>query len=123
MFANDTNLFISNIKVNELFSDINCELKKISFWFKVNKLWLKLTKTKYFLFHPASKKKKKRPLRELLPFFKMNNISIERENVTKFIGVNIDENLSWKQHINDVNTKISISIDVKNLEEQLNNRY
>ena len=53
----------------------------------------------------------------------MNNISIERENVTKFIGVNIDENLSWKQHINDVNTKISISIDVKNLEEQLNNRY
>ena len=60
MFANDTNLFISNIKVNELFSDINCELKKISFWFKVNKLWLKLTKTKYFLFHPPSKKKKKK---------------------------------------------------------------
>ena len=53
MFANETNLFISDIKVNELFSELNCELKEISFWFKVNKLWVKLTKTKYFLFHPA----------------------------------------------------------------------
>ena len=83
----------------------------------------KVNKNKIFSISPSLKKKKKRTLRELLPFFKMNNISIERENVTKFIGVNIDENLSWKQHINDVNTKISISIDVKNLEEQLNNRY
>ena len=39
-----------------------------------------------------------------------NNIVIERENVTKFLGALIDENLSWKQHINNVCTKISKSI-------------
>ena len=41
-------------------------------------------------------------LREPLPFLKMDNIVIERENNTKFLDVLIDNNLSWKQHINDV---------------------
>ena len=56
MFADDTSLFISGIYVDDLFSDMNCELNKISLWFKANKLSLNLTKTKYSLFHPASKK-------------------------------------------------------------------
>ena len=37
----------------------------------------------------------------------MDNIAIERENVTKFLGALIDENLSWKQHMNDIRKKIS----------------
>ena len=56
MFTDDTNLFNSGINVDELFSDMNCELNEISLWFKVNKLSLNLTKTKFALFHPASKK-------------------------------------------------------------------
>ena len=107
MFADDTNLFISSINVDDLFSDMNCELNKISLWFKANKLSLNLTKTTYSLFHPASKK---RFLREPLSFLKMDNILIERENATKFLGVLVDENLSWKQQINDVSTKKSKSI-------------
>ena len=42
----------------------------------------------------------------------MDNIVIETENVTNFLGVLIDENLSWKQHINDVSTEISKSIGI-----------
>ena len=42
----------------------------------------------------------------------MGNIAIERENVTKFLGVLIDENFSRKQHVNDVITKISKSIGI-----------
>ena len=55
---------------------------------------------------------RKRFLREPLPFLKMDIIVIERENVTKLLGVLIDENLSWKQHINDASTKISKSIGI-----------
>ena len=109
MFADDTNLFLSGINADDLFSHMNCELNKISLWFKASKLSLNLTKTKYSLFHPASKK---RSLREPLPFLKMHNIVIDRENVTKFLGVRIDENVSWKQHINDVSTKMSKSIGI-----------
>ena len=87
---------------------MNYEVNKIPLWFKANKLSLNLTKTEYTLFHPS----KKRFLREPLPFFKLNNTVIERENITKFLGVLIDKNLSWKQHINDVSRKISKSIGI-----------
>ena len=56
MFAGDTNLFLLGLNTDGLFSDMNCELNKISLWFKANKLLLNFTKTKYSLFHPASKK-------------------------------------------------------------------
>ena len=42
----------------------------------------------------------------------MDNIAIDRENVTKFLGLPIDKNFTGKQHINDVNTKISKSIGI-----------
>ena len=42
----------------------------------------------------------------------MDNIVIERENVTKVLGVLIDEKLSWEQHINDVSRKMSKSIGI-----------
>ena len=48
MFADDINLFLSGINVDDLFYDMNCELN-ISLWFKGNKLLLNLTKTKYSL--------------------------------------------------------------------------
>ena len=44
-----------------------------------------------------------------MPFSKVDNIVTEREKVSKFLGVLIDEKFSWKQHINDVSTKISKS--------------
>ena len=47
-------------------------------------------------------------LRNLL----IENIHIKREHVTKFLGVFIDDNLSWKQHIDIVSSKISKSISI-----------
>ena len=37
---------------------------------------------------------------------------MKRENVTKFLGLLIDEHLSWKQHIDMVSSKISKSIGI-----------
>ena len=48
MFAGDTNLFLLGLNIDGLFSDMNCELNKVSIWFKANKLLLNFTKTKYF---------------------------------------------------------------------------
>ena len=56
MFADDSKFFFSGINVDDLFSDMNCELNKTSLWFKANELSLYLTKTKYSLFQPVSKK-------------------------------------------------------------------
>ena len=32
------------------------------------------------------------------------------EKTTKFLGMHLDENLSWKYHINDVNKKVSMAL-------------
>ena len=56
MFADDTNLFLANRSIQELFSIANKELNKISDWFTANKLSLNVTKTKFSLFHKASRK-------------------------------------------------------------------
>ena len=42
----------------------------------------------------------------------LENIHIKRDNVTKLLGVFIDENLVWKQHTDIVRCKISKSIGI-----------
>ena len=40
----------------------------------------------------------------------MDKIRISRVNVTEFLGVNIDENVTWKDHISVVKSKLSKTI-------------
>ena len=47
-----------------------------------------------------------------LPAMTFNNIEIERKKYIKFLGVIIDENLTWKNHIEVVENKISKNIEV-----------
>ena len=42
----------------------------------------------------------------LLPFFIIYNSTIKREYDIKFIGVILDENLTWRKHINIIENKI-----------------
>jgi len=109
MFADDTNLFLSDKNINSLFENMNLELENTITWFKANKLSLNIKKTKWSLFHPTSKK---RFLPKVLPDLLIDGLKIERDKVTKFLGVFIDENLSWKHHINYISTKVSKSIGI-----------
>ena len=109
MFADDTNLFLSNNDIYKLFSSINDELKNISKWFKCNKLTLNSNKTKWILFHTIAKKPY---LPQNLPEIFINNTVIKRHYVTKFLGVFLDENITWKAHIDYISTKISKSIGI-----------
>ena len=42
----------------------------------------------------------------------MDKSYILRVNVTKFLGVNIDENVTWKNHISVVKSKLSKTIGI-----------
>ena len=50
MFAEDTNLFISDSNIENLFETMNEELRKVATWFKASKPSLNISKTKYSLF-------------------------------------------------------------------------
>jgi hypothetical protein len=109
MFADDTNLFLSNKDIHQLYSTMNIELQKVSNWFKANKLTLNFNKTKCVLFHPLAKKYS---LPTNLPQIYIDQVEIKRDLVTKFLGVFLDENITWKQHINYICTKVSKSIGI-----------
>ena len=59
MFADDTNSFISDSNIENIFETMNEELRKVANWFKANKLSLNIFKTKNSLFHSTRKGKDK----------------------------------------------------------------
>ena len=87
MLADDTNLFISDSNIENLFETINEELRKVANCFKGNKLSLSLSisKTKYSSFHS---------IRRRQHILHIENVPIKREFVTKFLRVYLDENIT-----------------------------
>ena len=76
---------------------MNEELASINQWFTSNKLSLNAKETKYFFFHKPSKKD---DIPLMLPKLTISNHVIERQEFIKFLGVLLDENLNWKEHLN-----------------------
>ena len=109
MFADDTNLFISDSNKENLFETLNEELRKVVNWFKANKHSLNISKTKYYLFHSIRKRK---DIPNILPPLHIDNVPVEKEFVAKFFGVYLDENISSKHHINIVSTKVCKSLGI-----------
>ena len=109
MFADNTNFFISDSIIRNLFEAMNEEQRKVANWFKANKLSLNISKTKYSLFHSTRKRKY---IPNLLPPLHIVNVPVKREFITTFLGVYLDENISWKHHVNIVSTKVCKSIGI-----------
>ena len=92
LFADDSNLFYTGNNLDELTAQINAELSNIKFWLEVNKLSLNIKKTHYIVF---TRPKSVSPNLDI----KVNDILIDRVQYTKFLGVQIDDKLGWKPHI------------------------
>ena len=104
MFADDTNLFYSNKNIKTLFKEMNIELKNISEWLRANKLSINIDKTNFILFH-NNRDKDHVPLK--LPTLCINDAPIKQVVSTKFLGVQIDENINWTHHITLTENKLA----------------
>ena len=110
MFANDTNLFYTYKNTKVLFKTVNKELHYANEPFIANKLSLNAGKTEYLFFHKKSARDDI-PLNayynfQSLPTITFNSIKIKCESFIKFLGVIIDENITWNKHIEFVENKI-----------------
>ena len=101
MYADDTTLYfnIEDFPLQSREADINNELKKVNTWLQLNKLSLNTDKSKFMLFH------KKRTPPEIN--ISINNSDIERVSQFTFLGIVLDETLSWKNHITMITNKLS----------------
>ena len=107
LFADDTNVLFSNADFNMLQDILNSELEKVSNWLMANKLTVNVKKTNYVIF-----KVRQKQLPSVLFNIRINNETIERKSHTKFLGVYVDENLNWKEHVNLIADKVSKSIGI-----------
>jgi hypothetical protein len=106
MFADDSNLFMTDNNLRRIENTLNNELSLLSEWLKSNKLSLNIKKTHFMLFHPGRKK----------PPFNLN-ISIDNNPIdsvkhTKFLGVILDSHLSFKEHVSYMKSKISKNMGI-----------
>ena len=69
-------------------------------WLEINKLSLNTEKTKYMIFHPHQK-----DITDVIPRLIMNGTEIQRVEAFDFLGVTLDENLTWISHTDKVATK------------------
>ena len=75
-------------------------------WLNANKLSLNVKKSHYMVFHP----KREKIDHQLI--LQINNQTIEQVQATKFLGYIIDEEITWKKHIQYLSNKLSKSIGI-----------
>ena len=92
LFADDTNMFFTGKNLQTMTTVVNEELVKVQEWLYCNKLSLNVLKTHYMIFTSRNKCMNVADIR-------INNVKIERVYATKFLGVQIDAQLTWKKHI------------------------
>ena len=101
LFADDTNVIYRSQSYATLRQTINCELKLLSEWFNENKLALNVSKTKFMIFHLRHQK----PPDDFKVF--IGETELEQVKTTKFLGVIINETLSWDDHMSYIASKLS----------------
>ena len=106
-FADDTIIMLSSPDSTDLNSKLEIEAAKVLVWFNSNKLLINLDKTNCMLF---SNKHKQTNLT-----IKLNDHILERVSETKYLGIIIDDKLSWKPHIKYLSVKVSKSIAILKL--------
>ena len=72
----------------------NKELTRVDDWLIPNKLTLNVSKTNCILFRPPKSEEMK-----VNPVVSSRGKQIERVTSTKFLGVYVDQHLSWKTHM------------------------
>src|ERR1700733_15907837 len=90
---------------------MNTELKKITDWFSSNKLSLNVSKTNFILFCSHRKKIPTQKCQILI-----DNYLIPQVSSVKFLGVYLDQHLTWNVHISEIAKKF------KKCENSLSNR-
>lgn len=114
LFADDTNFFSSGNNIQKLVESIEYEMTKLKKWFDVNKLSLNLKKTKFMVFG-------NRKINESVAL-SIDGVDIERVFEFRFLGVIMDDKLSWKPHIAHIKRKICQNIFVLNKVKEVLNK-
>ena len=110
LYADDTQIFASSHDPVELANDINSDLVNVMNWLNVNKLQSHSSKTKLMII--GSKQNLNNKAGDLNSSITMNNNLLSSVVSNKCLGVDIDETLSFRIHIEDICKKICSGVGI-----------
>jgi len=99
LFADDTSVLVTDSNKKDFNTNINQSLSSLITWFNSNLLTLNFNKTHFIEFRTKNYYQVQTKV-----LYEPKVISNSTE--TKFVGLTIDETLSWNQHIDAIATKL-----------------
>ena len=109
LFADDTTGIFSSPSLDEVFTVINNELDMLHKWFSSNNLQVNASKTNLVLFM-TNQKETVTNIDKGKHFLSLDQTPIVPSNSVKFLGLQLDKNLTFKNHIGSVSTKLTKGI-------------
>ena len=79
---------------------INNQLNFVNEWLSINKLSLNVDKSNYVIFSSSQ-----RQIHYSIKIF-INEVELKERKSIKYLGVIIDKNLKWKDHIHELSKKM-----------------
>ena len=98
-FADDSTLYAKEESMQQLAQKINLQLQNVVRWLHINRLSLNVAKSSFTVFSRSPP--------AVFPSITINGVSLTHSPCTKFLGVLVDNKLSFSPHIKEVCNKIS----------------
>ena len=117
MFADDVSLYVTGTTINEVLKELQRITDEASKWYTEKKLSINITKsnsmlvgTKYNLAHYNT-----------LLNTKIASTPLQQVNSTRYLGVHIDDTLSWSKHVQAICKSVSFQLSkLKHLSKFVN---
>ena len=103
MYADDANIIVTGSDIEDVKAKISALLIKLLDWVNMNSLKLNVKKTHYMIFSNTHKSTNK----EYNLNLKINNEPILQSHEERFLGVIMDDKLSWSAHRAAISMRIS----------------
>ena len=109
LFADDTCLSLSHNNINVLRRRCNAEAARVNEWFIANRLTTNSKKASNYLLSEYNSNDSNRPVSFNIV---MGNVNLRRVNTFKYLGVMLDENVTWSNQVEHLSTKLSRSAGI-----------
>ena len=103
LYADDTVLYYSSKLISELESKLNSDLSHVGEWMIRNQLTLNIKKSKFMLIGSSAKLRKI----DSINVFSNGNLLEELVHSFPYLGLVINKNLTWEDHIDHMRCKIN----------------
>ena len=107
MYADDTLIYVSHNNVDLIEKYLNEDLECLTKWLENNRMKANVNKTKVMLLGTPNRTSQVNHIKVV-----MNGIDVENVDCFKYLGVTIDANLKWNDHVKNICRKMCNSLGV-----------